>query len=84
MAAEDHPSRDLYRLTYDPGTGDREEEGVAALARSLEHLHLGWAFVGWTIRLPLVRQFIQLVTDAVGGGPRRIGRRDPAQENSRA
>ena len=84
MAAEDHPLRDLYRLTYDPGTGDREEEGVAALARGLEHLHLGWAFVGWIIRLPLVRQFIQLVTDAVGGGPRRIGRRVLAQENSRA
>jgi len=79
-AAEDHPSRDLYRLTYVPPAGEREEEGVAALARSLEHLQFAWAFAGWTMRLPLVRQSLQLLTDAVGGEPRRIPRRHPTAD----
>ena len=57
-------------------------EGVAAFARALEHIHLGWAFVGWTMRLPLVEPFLQLLVDAVGGGPRQIVRR-PRQNEER-
>ena len=75
VAAEDHPSRDLSRITYEPGDGSREEEGVAALARAFEHLHLGWAFLGATVRLPVVRPLVQLLIDAVGGGPRLVKRR---------
>lgn len=75
IPAEDHPSRDLLRLTYDPRDGTPSEEGVAAFARALEHIHLGWAFVGWTMRLPLVEPLSQLLVDAVGGGPRQIVRR---------
>jgi protein-S-isoprenylcysteine O-methyltransferase Ste14 len=71
-AAEDHPGRDLARLTYDPGDGTGDEEGIAALARALEHVHLGWAFAGWTARLPLVRPLLQLLADASGGAPRAI------------
>jgi protein-S-isoprenylcysteine O-methyltransferase Ste14 len=71
-AAEDHPTRILTRLTYDPGDGSLEEVGVVALARGLEHLHLGWAFIGWVLRLPLMRQFAQLMIDAVGGEPREM------------
>lgn len=75
VAAEDHPGRDLTRLTYDPRDGTGEVEGVAALARALEHVHLGWAFVGWTLRLPLVAQLAQVLADGVGAGPRRVCRR---------
>ena len=75
LAAEDHPRHDLTRLTYDPCDGCPEEVGVAALARALEHLHLGWALIGWVIRLPVIIQFIQLIVDAVGGEPRLIRRR---------
>ncbi len=74
VAAEDHPTRDLHRLTYQPRDG-RSVEGVAALARGLEHLHLGWAFIGCTMRLPLVCSLLQLIIDAAGGGPRVIARR---------
>jgi hypothetical protein len=74
LAAEDHPSRDLERLTYDPGDGASGEEGIAALARGLEHLHLGWALLGWCLRLPLIRPFLQLVADASGAGPRPAAR----------
>jgi hypothetical protein len=50
------------------------DSGVRALGRALEHVNLAFAFIGWTIRLPVVGEFVQLVTDAVGGGPRELGR----------
>jgi protein-S-isoprenylcysteine O-methyltransferase Ste14 len=74
VAAEDHPTRDLMRLTYDPGDGTPEEEGVRALGRALEHLHLGWATCGMALRLPVVSIVSQLLADAGGAGPRLIRR----------
>ncbi len=73
IAAEKHPTLDLRRMTYEASDGTIEE-GVAAFARSLEHINLAWGFAGWTMRLPLVRQLIQLLVDAVGGGPREVRR----------
>ncbi len=72
LAAEEHPSRDLTRITYEDGPW--AESGVGALARAVEHIHLGWALVGWTARLPGVRHVLQAVVDVSGGGPRRIER----------
>jgi protein-S-isoprenylcysteine O-methyltransferase Ste14 len=74
VAAERHPSRSLTRITYDPGDGSGERVGVAALGRALEHIHLGWALIGMFVRLPGVCEFLQAVTDASGGGPRRVVR----------
>jgi protein-S-isoprenylcysteine O-methyltransferase Ste14 len=74
IPAESHPARDLERVTYDPSDGGPEEEGIAAVGRSLEHIHLGWATAGFMIRLPIVRAFLQLVADAVGFGPQRVSR----------
>jgi protein-S-isoprenylcysteine O-methyltransferase Ste14 len=74
VAAEHHPSRDLTRLTYEPADGAPPEVGVRAMARALEHLHLGWAITGALARLPVVREFVQLLADATGGGPRLIRR----------
>lgn len=76
--AEDHPSRDLERITYEPGDGTGDEVGVAAMARAVEHLGLGWALVAALARLPLVRPSLQLLADAVGPGPRRIQRNGAA------
>jgi len=59
------------RLTY-VGTDGLVETGVRALGRALEHVNLALALVGWTIRLPVVGEFVQLVTDAIGGGPREL------------
>jgi protein-S-isoprenylcysteine O-methyltransferase Ste14 len=75
VAAEDHPARDLARITYNPGDGTEEEEGVSAFARALEHLNFAWAFVGFILRLPVLRQTAQLLMDATGMGPQRIPRR---------
>jgi protein-S-isoprenylcysteine O-methyltransferase Ste14 len=74
-AAEEYDGPPLRRMTYDPRDGSRPEAGVAALGRALEHLHLGWALVGWAIRLPPVRPIVQLVADAVGAGPRELAPR---------
>jgi len=72
VAAETHPSGSLTLITYDPGDGTREASGVAAVARALEHVHLGWAFLGFALRLPVMCQLAQLLVDASGGEPRRI------------
>lgn len=65
--AADHPEL-LYRVTYE-SAGVRAD-GVAAVARALNHLNLGWAAAGWTLGLPGVRHLVQLCTDAFGAGPR--------------
>lgn len=77
LAAEDHPSRDLFRLTYLSANGEEQAEGILALARALEHIHFGWALLAFAIRLPIVCHLIQLLADAVGAEPRRIVRRSP-------
>jgi hypothetical protein len=74
VAAEQHPSRSLTRVTYDPGDGTGDSEGVAALARALEHLNFGWALVGMFVRLPGLCAALQLIADASGGGPRSVVR----------
>jgi protein-S-isoprenylcysteine O-methyltransferase Ste14 len=80
MPAEWHPSRDLWRITYDPCDGSPDEQGIVAVARALEHVHLGWAVIGWTMRMPLVRGVLQLLVDASGGEPRLIKRTAAALE----
>lgn len=71
--AEQCPFR-LERMTYQRGA--LRVTGIAALGRSLEHVNLAWAVLSWVGRLPGLEQVLQLITDAVGGGPRSI--RQPA------
>lgn len=75
VAAEDHPTRDLQRITYDPMDDTEVEEGVRAFARGLEHINLGWAFVGACLRMPGISHVVQLLIDGSGLGPQRIPRR---------
>ena len=75
VAAETHPSRALRRITYEPGCESCAVDGVEALARALEHVHIFWAFAGFALRLPIVRPIAQMIVDASGGEPRAI----PAQ-----
>lgn len=58
----------LWRSRYAGGDG-HQERGVAAVARALEHLHLGWAYTGWLIRLPGVSWLAQLLSDAMIAAP---------------
>ena len=74
VPAQQHPTRDLTRLTYAPGDGGPEEEGVAAFARALEHTSLPGGLLASLIRLPLIKELLQVVVDASGGGPRLVPR----------
>jgi hypothetical protein len=56
------------RITYEhAGT---ISTGVTAIARALEHIHFGWAWVGAVLRLPVINQAAQLLADASGAEPR--------------
>jgi protein-S-isoprenylcysteine O-methyltransferase Ste14 len=69
--AEDSVDWGLRRVTYLPAEGP-PSRGVAAIARGLEHIHLGWAVVGWLLDLPVIKQFAQLIADAFGPTPRSV------------
>lgn len=73
VPAEQHSSRVLSRITYEPADEGAPASGVAAVARALEHIHLGWALAGAWLRLPIVNPIVQLLIDASGGEPRAIG-----------
>ncbi len=60
------------RITYEPADGGRPSDGVGAVARALEHVHLGWAMIGFLLRVPIVSAVAQLLADASGAEPRKI------------
>lgn len=68
--AEDHPTP-LTRARYEAADGT-VDDGLAAVGRSLEHVNLAAASVGWALRLPGLRTVLQLVADGVGAGPRDL------------
>jgi protein-S-isoprenylcysteine O-methyltransferase Ste14 len=68
----------LWRVRYRDADGFIAD-GLAAVARGLEHAGLSWAAAGWVLRLPILDWFIQLVLNALGLGPRYTG---PDQEVS--
>jgi hypothetical protein len=72
VPAEDHPRGGLRRVTYEAADGAYAASGTDAIARALEHVHLGWAMAGFAIRLPLVSPLIQVIADASGAGPRPV------------
>jgi hypothetical protein len=75
VPAENHPSQALRRVTYEPADDTASASGIAAIARALEHVHLGWALLGFLLRLPVVAPVAQLLVDASGAEPRSIPRR---------
>ena len=74
VPATDHPGLPLERITY--RNGDTEHNGVRAVAAALEHTNLGWAFVGWFLRLPPVAVLAELISDVTGNGPHKAGTGD--------
>jgi hypothetical protein len=72
VAAETHPSGSLRRITYESVDGTYRASGIEAVARAFEHVHFGWAMLGFLMRVPVVCHLIQLLVDASGGEPRHI------------
>jgi len=57
------------RITWEDPISGRKEIGVMAVARALQHLHLGWAMLGWLATLPGVALVMQICMDASGTAP---------------
>ncbi|HEX2295564.1 MAG TPA: isoprenylcysteine carboxylmethyltransferase family protein, partial [Actinomycetota bacterium] len=72
--AEDANDPELRRVTYVPAHGPAHH-GVLAIARALEHVHLGWAIAGWFLAMPVVSHFAQLVVDVFGPSPQVVAGR---------
>jgi protein-S-isoprenylcysteine O-methyltransferase Ste14 len=70
--AETLPAGSIRRIRYDPMDGSGTVDGVRAMGRAFEHLHLGWALCGAAVRLPCIWRVVQLFLDAAGLGPRTI------------
>jgi protein-S-isoprenylcysteine O-methyltransferase Ste14 len=68
-----HPDR-LERVTYRYPDGS-EVRGIYAIASCLDHTNLALAFLGWFMRLPVVRHFLQVLID--GTGERALPRAEP-------
>jgi protein-S-isoprenylcysteine O-methyltransferase Ste14 len=70
LAAESLPYGSIRRMRYVPADATASVDGVRAMGRALEHLNLAWTVAGIALRLPLIWQFVQVVMDASGLGPR--------------
>ena len=68
MDADSYSGETLTRITYISITGERRQ-GVDAIAAAIQHIHLGWAWIGWLIQLPVLSHVIQLALDASGAAP---------------
>ena len=68
--AELLPAGSIRRMRYVSADERETVDGVRAMGRALEHLHLGWAIAGAALRLPLVWQVTQALMDVCGFGPR--------------
>lgn len=70
VRAAEEAGRPLVRMRWEEGR--TSDDGVRALARALELSGLGWAWVGWLVRLPVLGSGVQAVADACGLGPRTL------------
>lgn len=69
--AESLPGGSIRRLRYVSADG-AAASGAVAFARALEHINFAWCFCGLLLRLPVVHQTAQLITDVAGFGPRTV------------
>ncbi|MEO1857789.1 MAG: hypothetical protein ABGY95_10580 [Rubritalea sp.] len=59
----------LKRITYVYPCGTTAQ-GVEAIAAALQHLHIGWAYIGWLISYPGIQQLMQWSMDSAGSSTR--------------
>ncbi|MCA8924112.1 MAG: DUF393 domain-containing protein [Planctomycetes bacterium] len=80
VPAQQHPSRDLARVTYAADDGLLEAEGLIAVLRVLEHVNLLWAYLSWLLRLPGISHVARVLSDVASGGPNLVPRTGPSLE----
>jgi protein-S-isoprenylcysteine O-methyltransferase Ste14 len=62
----------LERMTWHHPPSGRTEEGIAGVSMAFQHLHLGWAALGWIAGMPGVSHAIQLCFDMAGAGKKPL------------
>lgn len=55
------------RLSYLYPDGETEVHGAEAVASAMQHLHLGWAWVGWLLRLSGISHLMDVALHLFGG-----------------
>ena len=62
--AEDYEAGILQQVAYVDYRG-QEVSSVKAIANALEHINLGWAVLGWFMRLPGINYVLQNIIDSM-------------------
>lgn len=65
--AHEHPEN-IKQVTYTDYLGNNHSS-VKAMAHAMEHINLGWACLGWLMRLPIINYVLQAIVNAIGFGP---------------
>lgn len=63
--SENYTGKELTQVTYIHTSGE-EYKSVKAIAHALEHIHLGYASIGWFMRFPVISFILQAIVDALG------------------
>lgn len=66
--AQEETQNTFLQVTFKDHTG-QTYKSVKAIGMALEHIHLGYACLGWFIQLPGICWFLQVIIDALGYGP---------------
>lgn len=70
--ASDWEGIPLQRMTWHHPPSGRKETGIAGVAMALQHIHLGWAALGWIAGMPVVSHALQLCFDVAGAGKKPL------------
>ncbi len=70
LTVADYEGGGLNQVTYVDHKG-RSYKSVAAIAAALEHSHLAYASLAWLMRMPPIRQLLQVIINALGWGERQ-------------
>ena len=62
--SEEYINSGLLQVTYVDYLGT-EHKSIKAIAHALEHINLGYASLGWFMRLPIVSPILQYIIDAM-------------------
>ena len=65
--AHEH-DQEIQQATYTDYLGNNHTS-VNAIAHAMEHINLGWACLGWLIRLPIINYVVQAIVNTITPEP---------------